>query len=955
MRLSAALPLLAAVMYGTPCSHASSSLSLEELNSIIRSAATAPESIEYASVPDGPATTTDSFEAEIQQQWDTNYQHGNDVSAPYLVCDYTTPGNGYSRAQNINSSCGLSVGDNVVQNLDDRTCFDAQLLPGDALSCAAVSDDILVLPRTPWSKMNYEVLTGSINYGENFNSTISGKTSVGKARYSADLCGSGQENENLITAKNRLTKVYTDTPKCEGVQLRGDFTFSLIGSKLKLYQKADASIEYECVIALVNSLAGNPFVCDVEFDPEVTTSNQDGRWIIQGSMFDDNNQMVLPLHDAGIRGEGMVAQMSDTGLSVNSCYFYDSSGEVPRDKSKTVDTSLRKVIQYYAGQDDRDDDGHGTHCAGTILGKLCIGSGCSPDNDNDRQGTAPEAKIAVYDIGEAKDGGGLYPDDADPMFTTGVLAGAYAHSASWGNGVNSYQSRDRDFDSFQYENPEFLVVFAAGNSGGNLNTYSSSAVAKNNLNVCAARNKGQGLGELYMASFSSMGPSQDGRIKPDICAPGQVIDSADNGGSRQCGSVGLSGTSMACPGVAGAALLIRQYFMDGFYPSGTKVPSDGFTPSGALVKAVILNSGRTMLGREGSSSFQSEPYDNSQGFGLISLVDGVYIEGKSKGKVLVYDEVELTNGQEWEETFNLHNCPAEHTSVTLNYFDKENSSTSCNPCIVNRLDLTMEKGPETFYPNGKTSADTKNNAQRIRIPTDQDSITVKVRAANLATATQKFSLVVSGCVDTGTNMPTKTPPPTPTPTAMPVQSSAPTCFEDPEFAVYRGLKNQNIARTCAYIGDEARPWRRKKWCNKLHRGQPIGEICCNTCALTCTEQDIHMPEDYYSPGQSRTFTLPEVVDNVWQIQGRLRCNYITAYYTSGDFILLDSDDNELAKLNIICGGPTNGKDVTKKSGVFEEAVMGVAKVKMQSFWNPGYHSELVSLCDDKNGGMISIM
>ena len=93
---------------------------------------------------------------------------------------------------------------------------------------------------------------------------------------------------------------------------------------------------------------------------------------------------------------------------------------------------------------------------------------------------------------------------------------------------------------------------------------------------------------------------------------------------------------MACPGVAGAALLVRQYFMDGFYPSGTRQKVDGFTPSGSLIKAVILNSGKAMLGRDNLTYVtKSVPFDNSQGFGLVSLIDGVYIKEVSKTKLFV--------------------------------------------------------------------------------------------------------------------------------------------------------------------------------------------------------------------------------------------------------------------------------------------------------------------------------
>jgi subtilisin family serine protease len=88
--------------------------------------------------------------------------------------------------------------------------------------------------------------------------------------------------------------------------------------------------------------------------------------------------------------------------------------------------------------------------------------------------------------------------------------------------------------------------------------------------------------------------SIDGRIKPDIVAPGQYVYSAKSDGnlkSNQCGGCKLSyiwilaiylfvlvnsvfplaGTSMATPVVSGSAALIRQYFLDGRYPTSEKV------------------------------------------------------------------------------------------------------------------------------------------------------------------------------------------------------------------------------------------------------------------------------------------------------------------------------------------------------------------------------------------------
>jgi len=311
MRLFAVLPLLTAILYAPPETDATSSLSREEFSSIIRSAATADESNEYG-------TTADTFEAEINKQWTTNSRLGKDVSAPYLVCD-STPGNGYSRVQKIYSLCRLNVGDRIVQNLDDRTCFDAQLRPGDALSCAAASDDIAVVPYTPLSKMNELALSQILK----------------NARFSANFCVEAPklEKKRKRAVKRGLRKVYSNTPDCTGGKLGYDFSFSLKNSKIKMRHRDRGPVGKVCVLALVRVLATNPFICDVEFDPEIILYNSEGKWIIQGSVFDDNNQMSFPFHDVGIMGEGMVAQMSDTGLSVNSCYFYDSDGEVVRDQS----------------------------------------------------------------------------------------------------------------------------------------------------------------------------------------------------------------------------------------------------------------------------------------------------------------------------------------------------------------------------------------------------------------------------------------------------------------------------------------------------------------------------------------------------------------------------------------------------------------------------------------------
>ncbi|PNH08589.1 Serine protease/ABC transporter B family protein tagD, partial [Tetrabaena socialis] len=94
-----------------------------------------------------------------------------------------------------------------------------------------------------------------------------------------------------------------------------------------------------------------------------------------------------------------------------------------------------------------------------------------------------------------------------------------------------------------------------------------------------------------VAAFSSYGPMSDGRIKPEVVAPGVNITSAGSNGvitGDACAStvITMTGTSMASPQAAGSAALVRQYLRTGFYPTGasTDTLAAPFTPSGMLIK-----------------------------------------------------------------------------------------------------------------------------------------------------------------------------------------------------------------------------------------------------------------------------------------------------------------------------------------------------------------------------------
>eukprot|EP00567_Pseudictyota_dubia_P015351 CAMPEP_0197445370 /NCGR_PEP_ID=MMETSP1175-20131217/10601_1 /TAXON_ID=1003142 /ORGANISM="Triceratium dubium, Strain CCMP147" /LENGTH=1003 /DNA_ID=CAMNT_0042976317 /DNA_START=310 /DNA_END=3321 /DNA_ORIENTATION=- len=537
----------------------------------------------------------------------------------------------------------------------------------------------------------------------------------------------------------------------------------------------DYNTDVACVLGLMFGVTLLPQVCSMELTKKTNAFNDQAGSIVQTGGNGKAASNAKPFWDAGLTGNGQVVAVSDTGLDFDHCHFWDAQpGWTPNGRT---DTTRRKVVQYVPFVDALDEQsGHGTHVAGTIAGRVARQG--QQESEGQADGVARDAKIAFIDCSAG--GSGLsIPGDKNTLLNTGVEAGARIHSASWGATLNPYRydTMARDVDAYLAGNWDMLMIVAAGNSGrgDKARTLGSPATAKNVLAVGAGQSAGNDLtvsqrGADYMADFSSQGPTSDGRIAPQVIGPGQSIPSSNaipsetgecepnvlpqRGRGTSEGITYKAGTSMATPAVAGAAALVRQYFVEGYYPGGSRNSGDPIDPSGTLVKAVLINSGQTMIGKDnGGSVTQSSMYDSVQGFGRVSLLDSLRLQGRNRIATRVVDRITVPDGNRrgYQVLINSTVCTGEDLRVSLVWADPPGAS-GCVRCLVNDLDLTVvnQATGETFHPNGRTSKDDLNNVERVIVPSNKllsgDSWMATVTAANLDRDEQQFSLAMSGCI-----------------------------------------------------------------------------------------------------------------------------------------------------------------------------------------------------------------
>ncbi len=315
-----------------------------------------------------------------------------------------------------------------------------------------------------------------------------------------------------------------------------------------------------------------------------------------------------------------------------------------------------------------------------------------------------------------------------------------------------YSQDARNWDEIMYNAPYYIAVDAAGNdryyasNGSNKNGYdmlTGNSTNKNGITVAAVRRVSNytGPNSVVMSGFSNWGPTDDGRIKPDISAQGVSVASCVS--DSDSATATYDGTSMAAPTVSGSLILLQQLYKETY----------GNFLRSATIKGLALHTADEAGNHEGP--------DYAYGWGLMNTARAAQTI-VDNGLKSVIKEIILNQGETY--TFEVEadgnnplmasicwTDPAGHV-IKGTVADMLDNPT---PALVNDLDIRITQNGNTYYPwklnpANLTAAATKgdnlvDNFEKIQIDNPSGNYTITIsHKGNLKSGQQAISIIVTG-------------------------------------------------------------------------------------------------------------------------------------------------------------------------------------------------------------------